>query len=155
MKVFVSSQNVPIGYTTPKFPSLYWPLGRDNSHYQVSFLYYRIDIWKFTVFWGLILSGGLYLLAGVVAMCALVLNKSRQTNKVLAWMVLEVAAVLTFYAFIGLFKGFVLGAIIGLIIGAIYRAGELSMSTWIPFCWSVAIIIFDVCSSYSTLAIIL
>ncbi|CAN3371579.1 hypothetical protein DIURU_004019 [Diutina rugosa] len=155
MKVFVSSQNVPIGYTTPKFPSLYWPVGRDNSHYQVSFLYYRIDIWKFTVFWGLILSGGLYCSAGVVASAASLFNKSRQRSKVSVWMLLEALLVVSLYAFVGLFKGFVSGAIIGLIVGAIYRAGELSMSTWIPFCWSVAIILFDVCSSYSTSAIIL
>lgn len=59
------------------------------------------------------------------------------------------------YIIAGLFKGFALGAVIGLLLSAIYRAGSLTMSTWIPFSWGVAQILYDICSSYLTSLIIL
>lgn len=154
MKVFVSSQNVPIGYTTPKFPLLYWPVGKDNGLYQVSLLYYRYDIWEYLVLWGLIMSGGLYACAGIIAVAALTTKRYRQTTFTRFYW-LEAATILFVYCATGLFRGFVAMAVIGLILGAIYGAGELSMSTWIPFCWSVATILFDVCNAYSTSAVLL
>lgn len=50
----------PVGYERPAFPSLFWPLGRMNSSYEVSFLYTFKDIWMFSTAWTIILMTGLY-----------------------------------------------------------------------------------------------
>lgn len=54
------------------------------------------------------------------------------------------------YLCLGGAQGFIVGAIVGVVLLAIYKAGSLSMSTWIPFCWGVALIIYDVATSYLT-----
>jgi hypothetical protein len=56
---------VPPGYTTPNFPSLYWPLpiGASRSFY----LYEPGDIVRFTVYWTLILVGGIHLIVALWA----------------------------------------------------------------------------------------
>jgi hypothetical protein len=58
----------PPGYTTPDFPSLYWPLpvGVARSHY----LYQPADILRFTVYWTLLLVGGIHLIVALWA-CAI------------------------------------------------------------------------------------
>lgn len=50
----------PIGYETPSFPSLYWPLGRFSDDFHSSFLYYTKDIWEFTTVWTIIFMTGIY-----------------------------------------------------------------------------------------------
>lgn len=54
------------------------------------------------------------------------------------------------YVVFGAVQGFIVGAIIGVILSVIYRAGSLTMNTWVPFCWGLASILYHICSSYST-----
>jgi hypothetical protein len=49
------SESPPLGYTTPSFPSLYWPINVKPG--QALYLYYNSDIWRFTLFWTFIIYG--------------------------------------------------------------------------------------------------
>ncbi|CAI5758854.1 unnamed protein product [Candida verbasci] len=155
MSIFISSTNVPIGYTTPKFPSLFWPVGANRSSYLNSFLYSSWDVWRFTIFWSLLLSGVLYLLVGILASSSSLVNKIRHNLRIKTHDLLLSVLVIVFYTLVGLIKGFIGGAIIGLILAAIYQAGSLTMSTWLPLTWAIAQILYDIASSYSTSSIIL
>lgn len=152
MKVFVSSQNTPIGYTTPPFPSIYWPLGSSQLLFDSLFLYYATDIWRFTVLWSVIFFTGVYTLVGISA-CFNVAFKGYRFGKVTSakrsYMLRSIMIALL-YVLSGAAQGFLAGAIVGLMLQAIYRAGALTMSTWIPFCWGFALIMYHICSSYST-----
>ncbi|ODQ56700.1 hypothetical protein WICANDRAFT_37073, partial [Wickerhamomyces anomalus NRRL Y-366-8] len=136
---FVTIADVPVGYSTPKFPSLYWPV--NNKMYTVSYLYYTYDIWKFTIFWSLIFFIGFYGAAGLWA--ALVHRKLAGG----CW-------ILGFYVLIGGVQGIISGTVVGLVLSAIYRAGLFSMSTWIPLCSGVFQILFNVVTSYSMMSVI-
>ncbi|RLV95997.1 Uncharacterized protein JA1_000655 [Spathaspora sp. JA1] len=156
MRLFISSLNTPIGYSTPPFPSLFWPLGPTKAAYQQAFLYYTIDIWKFTVWWTLILFGGLYTIVGIIAAISSILNKPRNQSKITGG--LEIIFVITMifcYLLIGLTRGFCSGAVVGIIVAAVYQAGTLTMSTWVPMTWAIAQVLYDIASSYSTTSIIL
>ncbi|CUM67687.1 uncharacterized protein PRCAT00005389001 [Priceomyces carsonii] len=156
MRIFVSSLNVPIGYTTPRFPSLYLPLGHHKPQYESLFLYYTSDIWKYTVYWSLILVGAFFLVSGTVAAFNHFVSNHRYSFKTQrSYSIIESLMIVLFYFVIGLSQGFISGAIIGLIILAIYKAGSLSMSTWIPFCWGAAQILYHIASSYLTSLVIL
>ena len=155
MSVFISSNNIPIGYRTPEFPSLFWPIGPTRGSYLNSFLYYSWDVWRFTVYWSLILMGGLYFCVGLVAITSSVINNVRHKLPVGPSKIATSFLVLTFYVITGLIKGFIGGAIIGIILAAIYQAGSLAMSCWIPLTWSIAQILYDIASSYLTSSIIL
>ncbi|KAK6459553.1 uncharacterized protein RJT20DRAFT_124798 [Scheffersomyces xylosifermentans] len=155
MRVFVSSLNVPIGYSTPDFPSLYWPIGPHHQKYQESFLYYSIDIWTFTVAWTLIFFGIFYVIAGLMSVFHNLFNDYRHRLRISKLSVVNSLVTVLAYVGIGLFRGFISGAVIGIMLGAIYKAGSLTMSTWIPLSWGCAQILFDVCTSYSTSSILL
>lgn len=177
MKVFVSSLNIPIGYTTPRFPALYWPLGATQSEYQQLFLYYSIDIWKFTVYWSLILFGAIYLLVGCIAALNISMNPYRfsqygkdkpkpdksneyneKTKQLLPYSklgILNSLLVVVIYVLSGSIQGFVSGAVVGVMLLAIYKAGSLPMSCWIPLSWGIALILFNICNSYRTSSLIL
>lgn len=153
MKIFVSSLDVPIGYFTPGFPSLYWPLGATKPEYNELFLYYSIDIWKFTVYWVIIFFSGAYLLVGIASFASMNLRAYRERQIVPSKkkaFVVRLIFVAFLYLVSGTAQGFMVGAIIGLLLAAIYRAGTLAMSTWIPFTWGMALILYHICSSYST-----
>ncbi|EGW31651.1 uncharacterized protein SPAPADRAFT_141055 [Spathaspora passalidarum NRRL Y-27907] len=155
MRLFISSLNIPIGYSTPSFPSLFWPLGPTRSAYQVALLYYTIDIWKFTVWWTLILFGGLYTIVGIIAAASSLLNKSRHNLNIGGVEIMMSFSIVFFYLIIGLTRGFCSGAVVGIVVAAIYNAGSLTMSTWIPMTWAIAQVLYDIASSYSTTSIIL
>lgn len=153
MKIFVSSLDVPIGYVTPKFPAIFWPLGITLPRYNELFLYYSVDIWKFTVYWVIIFFSGAYFLVGVAAFASMNLRAYRERKIVASKkkaVVVQLVIVAALYLLAGVAQGFMLGAIIGLLLAAIYRAGALAMSTWIPFSWGMALILYHICSSYST-----
>ncbi|CAD6565850.1 MAG: hypothetical protein ASARMPRED_008010 [Alectoria sarmentosa] len=57
---------IPENYTTPSFPSLYWLIGPDDL-VQPKFLYQVHDIWRFTLFWTIIIFETVHLLAGTYA----------------------------------------------------------------------------------------
>lgn len=151
MRIFVSSQNYPIGYTTPKFPSIYWPLGPLKPKYEKLFLYYSGDIWTFTVYWSMIFFASFYSLVGVWA-CFNILFKGLRLRRITNGkrsFVRRALSVVLLYVASGVTQGFLTGAIVGLMLQAIYRAGALTMSTWIPFCWGFGLILYHICSSYS------
>lgn len=50
---------LPPGYTTPSFPSLYWPLPVRGP--QAHYLYHPSDIWRFTTVWTVIFYGASHL----------------------------------------------------------------------------------------------
>ena len=56
---------VPAGYSTPPFPSLWIP--PDNITQVGSFLYYIQDIWRFTLLWTFIVYGAFHIFASIYA----------------------------------------------------------------------------------------
>ncbi|CCE61645.1 hypothetical protein TPHA_0A05710 [Tetrapisispora phaffii CBS 4417] len=131
---FLTSNDMPVGYVTPSFPSLYWPI--NNSKYNTAYLYDSYTIWLFTVYWSLILNGFFYGVAGALA-CFTHRKKGGGF-----W-------ILAIYLVLGGVQGIVLGTIIGYIISATYLSALFSMSTWIPLCCAVAQVLFEVTTSYS------
>ncbi|CAI4832610.1 CPA_1a_G0057280.mRNA.1.CDS.1 [Saccharomyces cerevisiae] len=134
LRSFVTNNDIPVGYVTPKFPSLYWPI--NNSKYSTGFLYYISDIWKFSLYWTLIFNGAFYVTAGVYAS----LTHRKKAGSV--W-------IFVMYVLYGGLQGLTTGTVMGFLIGAIYRSGLFSMSTWVPLCCAVVQILFDVVLSYS------
>lgn len=57
---------VDLGYRAPPFPSLYWLIGPPRLA-QPAYLYHIKDIWRFTVFWTLVVLEAAHLLVGVYA----------------------------------------------------------------------------------------
>ena len=54
------------GYQTPDFPSLYW-LNTDNAG-QAQYLYHSVDIWRFTLFWTLLVYGTCHVAVSIYAL---------------------------------------------------------------------------------------
>lgn len=153
MKVLISEFNIPIGYSTPPFPSLYWPLGHSANEYEALFLYYSKDIWRFTVYWALVFYALAYGIAGVCACVNMFWRMSRQNQTASHYSLFQHTLpilVLVLYLFVGLLYAFLSGSVIGLVLNAIYRAGSLTMTTWIPFCFGIALMTYHIASSYST-----
>ncbi len=113
---------------------MYWPIGNDK--FNVAYLYYLPDIWRFTVFWTMIFFAAVYGSAGVIAW---------MTHKNLLFGIW----VVPFYILIGLVQAFVSGTVAGIVLAIIYKAGLFSMTTWIPFCCGALQILFNVSTSYS------
>ncbi|KAF8248621.1 hypothetical protein K440DRAFT_546868 [Wilcoxina mikolae CBS 423.85] len=120
-------------YQVPSFPSLYWPI--DPTASTSTHLYYTHDIWRFTLMWTIILFAGFHLASGI---CSFVVMPSK----------LSLGVPLTF-AIYGCFQATMAGSVVGLILGAVYKAGYLNMSTWIPLVWSAINVLVIVLSSFS------
>lgn len=149
MKVFVSSLNVPIGYTTPPFPLLYWPFGRTEPQYSQLVLYYTRDVWSFTVIWYVIIFVSFYSVAAAISCINSAIQgrrKDASVRRILTQMVFLAGSFLVG----ALCMSFVSGTVVGLLLSVVYRAGSMTMSTWIPFTWAAVGILYDICSSYST-----
>jgi len=56
---------VPAGYVTPPFPSLIWAFPGIAS--EPYFLYYSTDMWRFTLYWTLIIYGLIHVAASLYA----------------------------------------------------------------------------------------
>ncbi|GCE97755.1 hypothetical protein ZYGM_004850 [Zygosaccharomyces mellis] len=133
MRSFITNNDIPVGYETPSFPSLYWPVGHKTSLHVI----YDIgDIWKFTLYWSLIFNFGLYAIAGFWAS----LSHRKQAGGL--W-------IMALYCAYGGVQGIAGGTISGFLIGNIYSSGLFSMSTWIPFCCAVVQILYDFTVSFS------
>ena len=72
---FVAGEFVDIRYESPKFPSLYFPVTRKSSigskyesKFTTSYIYYVSDIWKFTLYWCLILYPSAYIVSGIITL---------------------------------------------------------------------------------------
>ena len=87
---------VPPGYTSPPFPSLYSP-------FQTGiYLYHDTDVWRFTLFWTLIIFEVFHLAASGYAVAV------QWRNWKLMWVVPVV------YLFIGGIEAVLAGSIVGL-----------------------------------------
>ncbi|KAF2112598.1 hypothetical protein BDV96DRAFT_579993 [Lophiotrema nucula] len=125
----------PLGYVTPDFPSLYWPLPISQS--QPFYLYHPYDIWRFTLIWTLLFFGTLHM---VVALWACIVQ---WRNWKLIWIVP------IFYAAMAGIEAVIAGSIVGGLLGGVYQSGYFKMSTWIPFVWALANALVLILSSFA------
>jgi hypothetical protein len=94
------SNQVPLDYTAPSFPSLHIPvIGVVESD---KYLYEIQDIWRFTLYWTLILYGGAHV---AVALWAVVVQ---WRNWRMLWMVPIV------YGFVAGMEALLAGSVVGL-----------------------------------------
>ncbi|CAD6580796.1 MAG: hypothetical protein CYPHOPRED_001363 [Cyphobasidiales sp. Tagirdzhanova-0007] len=131
----------PSNYVIPNWPGLYLPW-KDPSY-----LYYPSSIWRFTIYWSLLLSGGAFLLCGLWA-CLIFARRSRKHLKYAIWLPLG-------YVTLGSVVSFITGTVIGFALAACYNAAYLRMSTWVPFLWASAQTLVVVIGSYSTITFLL
>ncbi|CAZ85377.1 unnamed protein product [Tuber melanosporum] len=123
----------PPGHVPPSFPSLYWPINPNPG--EAAYLYIPRDVWKFTLYWTLIVYAAFHLSAGVWAFA---MRPSKLS-----------IGVPLFYVVVGGIEATIAGSIVGSILGAVYQAGYFRMSTWIPFVWSVINLLVLLLSSFS------
>ena len=98
-----NSDPVPIDYTTPPFPGLYWPL---FAPAVANYLYYPTDIWRFTLLWTLIMYALFHLTAATLAVC---MQLKRGTP---AWKYVWIIPVV--YALIAGIEALLAGSFVGL-----------------------------------------
>ena len=72
---------VPDGYQTPPFPSLYWPIKSNARFDHPKYLYYSQDVWRFTLFWTIIIFEASHVVASLYAVAV------QWRNWKLMWMV--------------------------------------------------------------------
>ena len=53
--MLMTGPNPPPDYRTPSFPSLYWLINAKADEPQ--YLYHMVDVWRFTLFWTLLIYG--------------------------------------------------------------------------------------------------
>ena len=160
------SGNPPLSYTTPGFPSLYWPIRASPG--QPKYLYYLSDIWQFTLVWTLITTGlahGLVLTWAVMMQFASALHRraylkspagrslSAKNRKLLGENPISETAgwvwiVPMIYLVIGGLEALLAGGIVGVVLGAVYNAGYFKMSTWTPLFWGVINMLVLVVASF-------
>lgn len=75
------SNPAPLDYVTPEFPSLYWPF--EVKPGAANYLYFTYDIWRFTLFWTLIIYAGLH--AATLTFALLVRIKFGNTKSTFQW----------------------------------------------------------------------
>jgi hypothetical protein len=137
----------------PPFPSLFWP-----PQSSAVILYELDDMWKFTLFWTLILYGLFHL--GAVGVAVLMQGGKRMSSWKYLWLVPVV------YALIAGAEALIAGTLVGLMyvlqpqpslltasadhssVGASYLVGNFTMSTWIPFVWGWVNVLVLIVSSF-------
>ncbi|KAK4138334.1 hypothetical protein BT67DRAFT_437656 [Trichocladium antarcticum] len=138
----------------PPFPSLFWPPQKGSIN-----LHELDDMWKFTLFWTLILYGLFHV--GAVGVAVLMQVGKRRSNWTYLWVVP------LSYAFIAGAEAIVAGSVVGLVlvppsrpvglsvranardsVGASYLAAGFPMSTWIPFVWGWVNVLILIVSSF-------
>ncbi|AEY98003.1 FAFR319Wp [Eremothecium gossypii FDAG1] len=124
--------NPPAGYVSPSFPSLLWTA---DDRANGALLYYTKDIVRFTIFWTLILVGGMYGAVGLIAGY----SHRRITGGV---------GILAIYLLLGALHAILGGTFSGLITAAIYRAALIAMSTWIPLASAVVQALYLLCAAF-------
>lgn len=126
---------LPPAYSPPPFPSLYSPY--NTAPGKGKYLYYSSDVWRFTLFWTLLVYGAVHLAASAYAM---VMQKK---NRRFIWVIPVI------YMIVAGIEAVLAGSVVGLILGAVYKAGFLRMSTWIPFIWAIINVLVLILSSFS------
>ncbi|KAL2000987.1 hypothetical protein VTN02DRAFT_2365 [Thermoascus thermophilus] len=135
----MSRNRVPADYHVPPFPSLYDPVrARTSGDGEAYYLYYTSDIWRFTLYWTLILFGGVHLAA---AACAVVMQWRN-------WRVVWPTPLV--FGVVGGLEALLAGSVVGLVLGAVYEAGNFMMSTWIPLIWAGVNVLVLILSSFPT-----
>lgn len=144
---------VPLDYTHPSFPSLYWPFSPLPDAPQ--YLYYQSDIWRFTLYWTLITYAGVHLsaslwavlmqLRSVLATKTKPLGEPNKIRQTLVW----VWIIPVVYLFVAGVEAVFAGSVVGLILGAVYNAGYFRMSTWMPLLWGLLNVLVLILSSFS------
>ncbi|ODQ78519.1 hypothetical protein BABINDRAFT_14672 [Babjeviella inositovora NRRL Y-12698] len=139
---FISiNDDIPLGYSVPPFPSLHWPLAGENAYSQ-AFLFYKNDIWRFTLIWTLIFFGVFYLCAGVVA----AIGHRRLIGSL---------SILVTYIVLGGVQAAMSGTVAGFVLGTSYEAGSFKMSTWLPMVCGLVQIVYVIVTSYSITSLLL
>jgi hypothetical protein len=93
----------PAEYTVPPFPSLFWP------PQDATVILYELDeMWKFTLFWTLILYGLFHL--GAVGIAVMMQGGKRMSSWKYLWLVPLV------YALIAGFEALIAGTLVGLML---------------------------------------
>ncbi|KAM0793351.1 hypothetical protein ACM66B_000806 [Microbotryomycetes sp. NB124-2] len=110
----------PDGYTTPKWPALFNPVTEPR------YLYTPGAIWRFVLFWTMILYGAVFLIMGL--WCSAVFAKRHPRLALLAPVI---------FLSVGLAIAFVSGTVVGYCLAALYNAAFLRMSTYVPALWAV------------------
>lgn len=97
----MSQQIVPLDYATPEFPSLYSPATviRGESKY----LFFTSDVWRFTLYWTLLLYGGTHITAASYG----VLTQWRN------WRIIWIMPLV--YTVIAGLEGLLAGSVVGLV----------------------------------------
>jgi len=149
------SNTPPLSYTTPPFPSLYWPVRARPG--EPKYLYALNDIWRYTLYWTLITVLAAHIVVAAWAVLAQFLS-ANQRRKFLAsssgqrlssknrkligqnpigetvgwvWLIPVV------YLVIGGVEALLGGSLVGVVLGAVYDAGYFRMSTWTPLLWGI------------------
>ena len=135
--ILIAESYIPLGYFTPSFPSLHFPINSDA--FQTAYLYYIRDIWRFTLYWTIIFFASFHACAGIWA--------AAMHRKLIGglWIVFT-------YLLVAVIQAVISGSLVGLMLGAIYRAGLFGMTTWVPFVWGGVQILFMVVRSYSMMS---
>ncbi|SPQ22304.1 a53aa926-aee7-4a47-8d33-a69cb37cab20 [Thermothielavioides terrestris] len=128
-------RDAPAESTVPPFPSLFWP-PRESA----VVLHELDEMWKFTLFWTLILYGLFHL--GAVGVAVLMHGGKKRSNWKYLWLVPLV------YALIAGAEALIAGTLVGLMVGATYLVGGYTMSTWIPFVWGWVNVLVLIVSSF-------
>ena len=152
LKLTIASQ-IPLGYTTPSFPSLYWPINPLPGAPQ--HLYRIFDIWRFTLFWTLLTFATVHLLASLYAVIMILrsalttkkkpLGEKNQVRSTAVW----VWVVPVGFLFVAAAEAVMAGSLVGVVIGAVYQAGGFKMSTWMPLLWGAVNVLVVILSSFS------
>ena len=113
-----NNRHIPVGYKVPPFPSPYWPAKKNQGEY---YLYYKYDIWRFTLNWTLIIFGAFHLAASAYAVLMHLVarrswtfgpNTSAKHKRVAgSWLVWLVPLV---YIAVAALEAFIAGSVVGL-----------------------------------------
>lgn len=157
---------VPISYTTPAFPALYWPVRASPG--EAKYLYFLSDIYRFTLYWTLITIVAAHTCVAVWAALMQFISASHRrkylstpagkrlsaknrkllgeypTGETLSWVWLLPVG----YILIGASEAVLGGSLVGLVLGAVYNAGYFRMSTWTPLLWGIINMLVLVVSSF-------
>jgi len=152
----------PPGYVVPSFPSLYNPSRELSSSYNDAgqttgayYLYYSKDIYRFCLYWTLILYVPIFLLCGLYSVLVHVVSKQRRRTPRRYRVSGLVFLVPVGYLCAGLLFGAISSAVVGYSLAAVYSVGLFSMSTWVPLLWSLVVTLVTIMGSYSTIITIL